>query len=66
MPNSSHACRCFSSLAWAFKFFNSVFYKEVYKVYFVQKTLICEECIDLDAYECMILQFISVFITPHI
>ena len=63
----SHADRNFSSLAWVFKFskFSFLERKCVKWIWFKQK-LNCEECIDLNAHECVILPFVSVFITPHL
>jgi hypothetical protein len=66
LPSVSAAGQSFSSLTWPFKF--PRFVLEVISVNWSwsKQNLIFKEWLHLCAYECVIIQFVSVFITAHI
>ena len=67
MPSMYHVGWSVSSLAWVFEFLKFSFLKrKCIKLIWPKQKLICEELIHLDAYKCIIMQFVSVFITAHL
>jgi len=67
MSRVSRACQMFPSFAWTFKFPKfSVLEQKLYKLEVFKKKLIFTDWINLQAYECVIIQFVSVLIIPHL
>jgi hypothetical protein len=67
MPSTYHVGQSVSSLACVFEFLKfSVLKRKCIKLIWSKQKLICEEWIYLDAYKCIIMQFVSVFITAHL
>jgi len=67
MPSTYHVGWSVSSLAWVFEFWKfSVLKRKCIKLIWSKQRLICEERIHLDAYKCIIMQFVSVFITAYL
>jgi len=67
MPSTYHVGRSVSSLACVsecLKF--SVLKRKCIKLIWSKQKLICEEWIHSDAYKCIIMQFLLVFITAHL
>jgi hypothetical protein len=66
MPSTYHVGHSVSSLAWVFEFLKfSVLERKCIQLISSKQKLICEEWIYLDTYKCIIMQFVSVFITAH-
>jgi len=66
MPGVPRACQKFSSFAWIFKFPKfSVLERNCIK-WRCSKKIIFKDWINLHAHECVIIQFLSVLITPHL